>query len=97
MLIDIGMLNYFEEISEFSKKVEKQYVLEKKLNEMVDNLKTIKLTVAKYKNSYIIEKIDDIIQQLDDNFNILVFMKSSPFIKPIIQRANGVEYKLMLV
>ena len=85
-----------ETIEDFSCRVEKQYALEKKLNEMVDRLKTIKLSVSKFKHSFIIEKVDDIVQLLDDNFNGLVYMKSSPHIKPILQRATNMETKLLL-
>ena len=37
------MLRYRDQIEELSLKFEKQYLLEKKLNEMIDNLKIIKL------------------------------------------------------
>jgi hypothetical protein len=50
-----------EIIEEFSTRVEKQYDLEKKINEMIERLKLIKLHVSKYKHSFIIEKVDDII------------------------------------
>lgn len=36
MLIDIGMMKKQEEIEEVAKKVEKQWVLEKKMNDMID-------------------------------------------------------------
>ncbi len=39
----MGMLRYRDHIEELSLKFEKQYLLEKKLNEMIDNLKIIKL------------------------------------------------------
>ena len=40
------MFNYREEIEDISKRVEKQYSIEKKMNEMVDNLKEIKLGIT---------------------------------------------------
>lgn len=48
------MFNHREEIEDISKRVEKQYSLEKKMNEMVDNLKEIKLGITKYKTTYIL-------------------------------------------
>ena len=39
----MGMLRYRDQIEELSLNFEKQYLLEKKLNEMIDNLKIIKL------------------------------------------------------
>ena len=44
-----------------------------------------------------LKSLDEIIQQLDDYFNILIMMKSSPFIKPILKRANDLEQKLLIV
>ena len=34
---------------------------------------------------------------LDDHINTLIFMKSSPFIKPIIGRTNALENRLLLI
>lgn len=48
-------------------------------------------------NTYILEGVDDSTQILDDNLNSLLMMKSSPYIKPIITRANNVEAKLVLI
>jgi len=54
VLTEIGMFKYREDIEDISKRVEKQYSLEKKMNEMVDNLKEIKLGITKYKTTYIL-------------------------------------------
>lgn len=54
MLTDLGMFNFREAIEEISKRVEKQYSLEKKMNEMIDNLKEIKLGIMKYKSAYVL-------------------------------------------
>lgn len=54
LLNENGMFNHREEIEDFSKRVEKQYSLEKKMNEMVDNLKEIKLGITKYKTTYVL-------------------------------------------
>lgn len=54
LLNENGMFNHREEIEDFSKRVEKQYSLEKKMNEMVDNLKEIKLGISKYKTTYVL-------------------------------------------
>lgn len=60
-LIDAGMLEQNQNIEEFSKRVEKQYLLEKKYNEIVENIKLIKVSVSKYKKTYILNSIDDVI------------------------------------
>ncbi len=64
---------------------------------MIDTLKLIKIKTNKYKTTYLIEKVDDIISQLDEVCNNLVFMKSSPYIKPILRKANDLEIKILLV
>jgi len=96
-LCKIGMLDMQSQIEEFSKRIEKQYALEKKFLEILDNLKEINIVTVQYKNTFILTQVDDIIQVLDDNINSLVFMKSSPFIKPIIKRCNDLEQKLILI
>ena len=52
---------------------------------------------AKYKNTYVIERVDDVVTRLDEVFNILIIMKSSPYIKPILKRAHDLELRLLLV
>ena len=84
-------------ITNFSRMVEKQFKIEKQLNEMIDNIRSLKLRIIEHKRSYILAKQDDIVQQLDENFNMLIFMKSSPYIKPVINKANYMEYKLLLI
>ena len=50
----------------------------------------------KYKKVYILANTDELLQNLDDILNTLVFMKLSPFIKSILKRANDLELKIML-
>jgi len=47
--------------------------------------------------THILEAIDESQQILDDNLNALLMMKSSPYIKPILTRANNVETKIVLI
>ncbi len=77
--------------------MDKQYSLEKKLNETIENLRLVKIKTSKYKNCYVIERIDDIVQQLDDVCSVIAMMKTSPYIKPILKKTNDVELKLLLV
>jgi dynein heavy chain len=95
-LEEIGMLQQQNEIQEFSKKVEKYYILEKKYNELLENMKNIKIPTVIYKKNYILGPIDDVFQLLDDCINSLIFMKMSPFIKPILKRTNDLELRLLL-
>jgi len=55
MLIDHGMMEKKEEIEEVAKRVEKQWAIEKKMNEMIDQLKEIKLLIMPYKNTFVLQ------------------------------------------
>ena len=48
-------------ITNFSRMVEKQFKLEKQLNEMIDNIRSLKLRIIEHKKSYILAKQDDIV------------------------------------
>lgn len=48
-------------------------------------------------NTYILEGVDESQQILDDNLNALMMMKSSPYIKPIINRLNMAEARIVLI
>ena len=55
--------------------------------------------ILPYKNSgtYVLKSLDEIQQQLDDHLNILLMLKSSPYIKPVLKKANELENKLILI
>lgn len=98
-ILEKGLDKYREQIEEISKKAEKQWSLEKKLNGIIEELKKLEIQTKPYPkaSTYILEAIDDSTQILDDNLNSLLMMKSSPYIKPIITRANNVEAKIVLI
>lgn len=100
-LIDSGFLKFKEEIEEVTKRIEKQWNIEKKLNEIVEKLKEIKLEIVadKKSGSFLLGHVDDVQQILDDQLNIVLMLKTSPYIKtPQVQkRANELESKLLLV
>ena len=100
-LIDSGFLKFKEQIEDVTRRVEKQWNIEKKLNEIVEKLKEIKLDVMpdKKSGSFLLAHMDDVQQILDDQLNIVLMLKTSPYIKtPQVQkRANELEAKLLLV
>ena len=100
-LKESGFLKFKEQIEEVTKRVEKQWNIEKKLNEIVEKLKEIKLDVVpdKKSGSFLLAHMDDVQQILDDQLNIVLMLKTSPYIKtPSVQkRANELESKLILV
>lgn len=100
-LISNKFLEYKEQIEEVTRRVEKQWNIEKKLNEIIEKLKDIKLDIlpdAK-SGSFLLAHMDDVQQILDDQLNIVLMLKTSPYIKtPQVQkRANELESKLILV
>lgn len=48
-------------------------------------------------NTHILEGVDESQQILDDNLNALLMMKSSPYIKPIINKLNMIEARIVLI
>lgn len=61
-LLDYGLNNYREVIEEISKRAEKQWTIEKKLKEMEDKVKVIRLELIKYKKTgtYVLKGVDEI-------------------------------------
>ena len=57
----IGMLEEKQKIIDFSFKVEKQYDLEKKYLKILDKVKNLKINLEKYKKTFLMVSIDDII------------------------------------
>ena len=100
-LTEVGFLNKREQIEEITRRIEKQWNIEKKLNEIVEKLKEIKLEIVpdKKSGSFLLSHMDDVQQILDDQLNIVLMLKTSPYIKtPSVQkRANELESKLLLV
>ncbi len=50
-----------DDVEDFSRRVEKIYSLEKKINEMIDILRAIKIGILPYKTTFILASLDDII------------------------------------
>ncbi|EAS04067.1 axonemal dynein heavy chain (macronuclear) [Tetrahymena thermophila SB210] len=99
LLLDQGLNNYREVIEEVSKRAEKQYTIEKKLKEMEDKVKVIRVELMKYKKTgtYVLKGVDEIQQLLDDQLNVLLMMKASPYIKPVLKQAQHIEMKMILI
>ena len=99
ILKDMGMLEFREQIEEVTRNAEKEWNIEKKMNEIVEKLKEIKLEIVpdKKSGSFLLGHIDDVQQILDDQLNILIMMKASPYIKNLQKKANELEAKLIMV
>lgn len=100
-LKEFGFLKFREQIEEITKRCEKQWNIEKKLIEITDKLREIRLDVVpeKKSGSFLLAHTDDVQQTLDDQLNIVLMLKTSPYIKTasVQKKANDLEIKLLLV
>ena len=60
-LLDMDIFSKRDDVEDFSRRVEKIYSLEKKINEMIDVLRAIKIGILPYKTTFILASLDDII------------------------------------
>ena len=99
ILVELKLGSYRSIIEDISKKAEKQWNIEKKLNEITEKMKDVKLDIMVYKNTgtQVLKSLDEVQQLLDDQLNVLMMMKASPFIKPAINKANQLESKIVLI
>lgn len=98
-LIDHGLGGCKEKIEEITKRVEKQWNFEKKLNEIQEKMKGIRVEVISYKktNTYIIKGYDELQHFMDENLNTILLMKSSPFSKALGFKIKDLETRLILI
>ena len=66
---------------------------------MLDRMKEIKIEVQLFKNSgtYIFKSVDEIQLVMDEQLNILMMMKASPYIRGCLSKAYQLEYKIVLI
>lgn len=71
--------------------------MEKKLQEMYDKLKELRLEIQPHKqtNSFIVKNFIELQDQLGDQLTLVIMMKTSPYIKPFIRRAQDIEYRIL--
>jgi dynein heavy chain len=96
-LIKNGVLEHRGIIEELSKKADKQWGMEKKLMDIVEKLKELKLELFPYKATYTLKGIDELQQTIDDYLNIIGMMKQSSFIKPVQKECNKCDSRLQLM
>lgn len=51
----------------------------------------------KQTGTYVLKSLDEVQQLLDDQLNILIMMKASPYIKAVSNKANALEAKIVLI
>jgi dynein heavy chain len=80
------MLEEKDKIEELSKRADKCWNMEKKLNEIQDKIKELKCEVVSFKGTFIFKQVDETQQILDEQLNIMMMLKASPYIKGILTR-----------
>lgn len=95
-LLDRNVMDYWEQIEEITVKAEKEFSLEKSIEQMKDEWDAIEFECMEYKETgtYVIKGTDDVIALLDDHVVKVQTMLGSPFIKPIIDVAKAWEHSL---
>lgn len=97
LLIEKNIRDFRPQVEEQSKKADKQWGIEKKLNDIIDKLKDVVLEINPYKDTFALKGVDDLQQLLDDQLNILVMMKASPYIRPVQKKAVDCENRLVMM
>ena len=66
---------------------------------MLERMREIKIEVQLFKNSgtYIFKSVDEIQLVMDEQLNILMMMKASPYIRGCLSKAYQLEYKIVLI
>jgi len=77
-----------DNVEEISRRVEKQWNIEKKLIEMTEKMRDVRIEVSPYKNTYVFKSVEDVQQFMDEQLNVLMMMKASQYIKGILSKAN---------
>ncbi|CAM9110379.1 unnamed protein product, partial [Ectocarpus fasciculatus] len=95
-LLELDAAAHIEQILEVTIAAEKEYNLEKSLNNMQKEWESIDFEVKPYKESgtFVVGGIDDIVSLLDDHIVKTQTMRGSPFIRPIEKECKNWEYKL---
>lgn len=66
---------------------------------MEDKVKELQVVLMSFKNTgtSVLKSVDEIQQTLDDQLNVLIMMKASPYMKPVIRVALALEVKIVLI
>ena len=95
-LLDLDAVGHIDAIQEITIAAEKEYDLERSLNNMMKEWTTIEFEVKPYKESgtFIVGGVDEIIALLDDHIVKSQTMRGSPYIRPIANECREWEYRL---
>ena len=95
-LLDLDASGKIESIQEITIAAEKEYNLERNMNNMIGEWATIEFEVKAYKESgtFIVGGIEEIITLLDDHIVKTQTMRGSPYIRPIEKECKEWEHKL---
>ena len=94
-LVSKKMNNYIEEIQEISHRAQREFKLKQTLERMKKEAEAQVLPVIPYKDTYIIETVEDLQAILDEQITSVQAMKSSPYAKPIERQCREWEQRLL--
>lgn len=62
-------------------------------------MKELKLTIVPHKKSgsFMLMSLDEVTQVLDDQLNLMMMLKASPFMKTVQKQATALESKIILI
>ncbi|CAD8087288.1 unnamed protein product [Paramecium sonneborni] len=91
-LLEHNLLQFKIQIEDISKRATYSYDIEKRLNSVVDKCKEIKIEFISNSN---IMKIDETQILLDEQLNLVLLLKQSPYV--VMDKAQGLERKIILI
>ncbi|OHT13633.1 Dynein heavy chain family protein [Tritrichomonas foetus] len=88
--LNLNLERWSEQIFEIANVAALEYSLESSLDQMDNELQTMKFITVEYRDSktYILQQIDEIISTIDDQLVTTQTLLTSPYIKPMLKRAT---------
>lgn len=93
-LLAVGLEEHLRDIQEISERATKEWNLEKALEKMFSEWRSLPFELKQFKETWILCEMDVIQQQLDDHIVKTQGMRGSPFVRPI--EAKVVEWDAKL-
>ncbi len=96
-LLGMGITKHTEQIEAFVDKASKEYKLEEDLEkQIVAQLEQMKVELIPHKGSdcFLLDKVDQVQEILDDLSSLVSMMKQNKYVKPILKKVLEYEQKI---
>lgn len=93
----MGITKHIEQIEAFVDKASKEYKLEEDLEkQIVAQLEQMKVELIPHKGSdcFLLDKVDQVQEILDDLSSLVSMMKQNKYVKPILKKVIEYEQKI---